>query len=64
MTDLIKWEWDVHDNRTFFVLQLILKCSLKEKIIVNLSIVYPRCFNVPNKSILPEHSPNNLIIQK
>lgn len=52
------------DNRTFFVLQLILKFNLKEKIIVNLSIVYPRCLNIPNQSILPERFPNNLIIQK
>lgn len=64
MTDLIKWEWDAPDYRTFFVLQLILKLSLKEKIIVNPSIVYPRCFNIPNQSILPERFPNNLIIQK
>lgn len=64
MTGLIKSEWD--DNKTFFVLQLILKFSLKEKkpTIVNLPIVYPRCFNIPNQSLLPEHFPNNLIIQK
>lgn len=31
MTKLIKWEWDMHDNRTFSALQLILKFSLKEK---------------------------------
>lgn len=49
INDLIKR--DVHGNKAFFVLQLILKLNLKEKNHGNLSIVYPRCFNIPNQSI-------------
>lgn len=62
--DLIKWEQKLHVNKTISVLHLTLKFCLKEKGILKVSIVYPRCFNIPNQSILTERFPNNLIILK